>query len=151
MSKTLHPYYLQQMGIETWVVRQPLTQSIKLMIIGDALDDDKQAMSLFNKMLASIGLTSEDVSISGILSDALKQKIITHPPQLLLAIGNAAIKSLNKEIQPLYTLRSKTHHYHGVPLIVSYHPADLLQHPADKKFAYQDLLRIQHILTQSAC
>ena len=38
MPQTLHPYYLQQMGIETWNIRKPQTQTIKLMVIGEALE-----------------------------------------------------------------------------------------------------------------
>ncbi len=143
MSKTLHPYYLQQMGIETWLVRHPVAQTIKLMIVGEALDVNQ----LFSKMLNSIGLSSEDVCLKSSLSPDLPQEIKKNPPQLLLALGSAVQFLLH---QPLHTLRGKIHDYNGIPLIVSYHPTELLQHPADKKYAYQDLLRVQQIFTQLA-
>lgn len=150
MPQNLHPYYLQQMGIETWLLRKPITKSTKLMVVGEALDT-KQASSLFCKMLHSIGLTLDDVSLKVRLSDDLIQQITINPPQLLLAVGDPAIRFLLNESLSLSNLRCKLHHYHGVPLVVSYHPNDLLQHPYDKKSAYQDLLYIQTILAQSLC
>jgi len=148
MPKTLHPYYLQQMGIESWVVRKPHGQNVKLWVIGEALDINKQAQGLFNKMLSSIGLLPEDIRIKSTLSDHLLQEIRTNPPQLLLAMGNDAIQFLLNDAQDSSNLRGKIHTYHNTPLIVSYHPIDLLQHPIDKKQAYQDLLFIQQILAQ---
>jgi len=151
MSKTLHPYYLQQMGIESWTVRKPHVQNIKLWVIGEALDINKQARSLFNKMLGSIGLLPEDICLKSTFTDSLIQELYINPPQLLLAIGNVAIKFLLNDAQQPNSLRGKIHTYQNTPLVVSYHPIDLLQHPIDKKQAYQDLLFIQQILAQSQC
>ncbi len=155
MPNPLHPYYLQQMGIETWLMRQPVTfpepQLIKLMILGDALDTDNKAASLLNKMLSSIDLSPEEICIKSSLTDDLIQQITTKCPQLLLALGNTAIQFLLNDASPLNELRSKTHDYQGQAFVVSYHPTDLLQQPADKKYAYQDLLYIQKILAQKAC
>ena len=147
MPKTLHPYYLQQMGIETWVIRKNKAQTMKLMVICDDLDTG----GLFSKMMNSIGLAVEDVCTKSCLSSTILEEITLNPPQLLLALGDTAIPSLLNHSQPLNTLRSKLHDYHGTPLIFSYHPVHLLTNPIDKKNAYQDLLLVQQILTQSTC
>lgn len=146
MHNPLHPYYLQQMGIETWLLRKPIAHNIKLMIVAEALDTNKQATGLLNKMLNSIGLSLNDVSIKSILTHQLIQDITNNPPQLVLAIGSAAIKFLLNNSQPINTLRGKIHTCYNTSLIVSYHPAELLQHPSDKKNAWQDLVCIQEHL-----
>ena len=139
------------MGIETWTTRKTPLQKIKLWIIGETLDTNKQASSLFSKMLNSIELQPEDVSLKSNLSDNLIQELNTNPPQLLLAIGRVAIDYLLNKSQPLDILRGEIHKYHNTPLVVSHHPTDLLLNPIDKKQAWQDLLFIQQLLTQSAC
>ena len=39
------------------------------------------------------------------------------------------------------------HRYHGVPLVVTYHPAYLLRNPADKARAWDDLCLAAQIAT----
>jgi DNA polymerase len=39
----------------------------------------------------------------------------------------------------LGSLRGTLHDYHGIPLIVTYHPAYLLRSPTEKAKAWQDL------------
>lgn len=156
MSNTLHPYYLQQMGIETWLIRQPPTKfesrPIKLMVICDVMDTDTKTIGLLNKMLNSIDLLTEDICFKFSWTDEILQQITSSPPQLLLVMDSAAIKRLlNETTDSFTTLRCKMHDYQGLPFVVSYHPADLLKRPADKKYAYQDLLYIQKTLTQSSC
>lgn len=153
MSNTLHLYYLQEMGIETWQIRQAPTfqaPTIKLMIIGDAPfaanPNDLfagKAGGLLSKMLNTIGLTAEDVCFLPTstlnFTKELLQRVQTNPPHMLLAIGN--IKSLN-------TARGNVCDYQGTPLLEIYHPRDLLIQPANKKNAYQDLLCVQKLLAK---
>ena len=135
------------MGIETWLIRKPELTRIKLMVVGEALETS----DLFSKMLKSIELLPEDVTIKSSLSVDIIQQITNNPPQLLLALGNTATQALLNKTQPLNELRCKMHDYYGIPLIVSYHPTDLLRHPTDKKNAWQDLSCIQQMLTQLPC
>ena len=60
-------------------------------------------------------------------------------PRLILAMGAFAVKSLLRSTEPVGKLRGRVHHYQGVPLIVTYHPAYLLRNPADKARAWDDL------------
>lgn len=117
------------------------------MVVGEALEGS----DLFSNMLKSIGLLPEDLTVKSSRSVDIIQQVINNPPQLLLALGDAATQALLNKNQPLNELRGKTHDYYGIPLVVSYHPKDLLGHPTDKKNAWQDWLRIQQILTQLPC
>lgn len=150
MPNSLHPYYLQQMGIETWSIRQPSIKpeqpAIKLMVICEAADTDKKTAGLLDKMLKTIDLAPADICIKSTLIDDIRQQISTKSPQLLLVLGRTATQFLLNDVNPLSKLRSKTHDYQGQPFVVSYHPIDLIQHPVDKKYAYQDLLYIQKML-----
>lgn len=60
-------------------------------------------------------------------------------PRLILAMGRFAVQSLLRSDEPVGRLRGRVHHYHGVPLIVTYHPAYLLRNPQDKARAWDDL------------
>ena len=60
-------------------------------------------------------------------------------PRVILAMGAFAIKTLLRSNEPVGKLRGRVHHYHGVPLIVTYHPAYLLRSPAEKARSWADL------------
>jgi DNA polymerase len=60
-------------------------------------------------------------------------------PKVILAMGAFAIKTLLRSNEPVGKLRGRVHRYHGVPLIVSYHPAYLLRSPAEKARSWADL------------
>jgi DNA polymerase len=60
-------------------------------------------------------------------------------PRIILALGRFAVQSLLRSSEPVGRLRGRVHHYQGVPLIVSYHPAYLLRNPQDKAKAWDDL------------
>ena len=59
-------------------------------------------------------------------------------PRIILAMGKFAPQMLGSAA-PVGTLRGRVHHYHGVPLIVTYAPAYLLRQPEDKARAWDDL------------
>jgi uracil-DNA glycosylase family 4 len=52
--------------------------------------------------------------------------------------------------ESIHAVHGQIHHYHNIPLIVTFHPAELLQSPADKKNAWQDLLCVQNLLMQTS-
>ncbi len=60
-------------------------------------------------------------------------------PRIILAMGRFAVQSLLRSNEPVGRLRSRVHHYQGVPLIVTYHPAYLLRNLEDKARAWDDL------------
>jgi DNA polymerase len=60
-------------------------------------------------------------------------------PRIILAMGRFAVQALLRSDEPVGRLRGRVHRYHGVPLVVTYHPAYLLRNPADKARAWDDL------------
>jgi uracil-DNA glycosylase family 4 len=60
-------------------------------------------------------------------------------PKIILAMGRFAVQSLLRSEEPVGRLRGRVHNYHGVPLIVTYHPAYLLRNLDDKAKAWDDL------------
>ena len=204
---TLNDYYLQQMGIHTWVIRPPRTENLvtleglastvaactrcplhasrtqsvfargnpkaSLMIVGGApgVDDDQQGLpfvakagALLNNMIHAMGLTQEQVYIANVLKchppndrnpepselaqcgKYLSQQIALVQPKVLLAVGRVSGQHLLNTALSLTELRTKVHQYQGIKVIVSYHPADLLRHPKDKKNAYQDWVKTRQLL-----
>jgi len=60
-------------------------------------------------------------------------------PRIILAMGRFAVQSLLRSNEPIGRLRGRVHDYHGVPLIVTYHPAYLLRSLEEKARAWDDL------------
>lgn len=69
----------------------------------------------------------------------LQQQIALIKPKLIVALGKTAATSLLGRDATLGSLRGTLHDYHGIPLIVTFHPAYLLRSPAEKAKAWQDL------------
>ena len=89
----------------------------------------------------------------------LQRQIELMKPKLIVALGKVASNALLMEPlanrlsdttttakslvmgreATLASLRGKLHDYHGIPLIVTYHPAYLLRSPTEKSKAWQDL------------
>jgi DNA polymerase len=60
-------------------------------------------------------------------------------PRMILAMGRFAVQALLRTDEPIGKLRGRVHHYQGVPLVVTYHPAYLLRNLPDKARAWEDL------------
>jgi uracil-DNA glycosylase len=60
-------------------------------------------------------------------------------PKIIVAMGRFAVQSLLRSTEPIGRLRGRVHDYHGVPLIVTYHPAYLLRSLEEKARAWDDL------------
>lgn len=81
----------------------------------------------------------------------LQRQIALIQPKLIVALGKVASNALMGKEATIASLRSKLHDYHGIPLIVTYHPAYLLRSPSEKAKAWQDLcLAMQSMADKSA-
>ena len=143
------------------------------MFIGEApgADEDRQgepfvgrAGQLLNAMLFAIGLKREEVYIANVLKcrppgnrDPQPEEVaqcepylirqIEHiRPKLIVALGRHAAHSLLKTEVPLARLRGQRLSYHGIPLIVTYHPAYLLRSPGEKRKAWEDLMLAKNMM-----
>lgn len=69
----------------------------------------------------------------------LARQVALVKPKVIVAMGRFAVHALLKSSEPIGRLRGQVHHYEGVPVIVTYHPAYLLRTPTDKGKAWADL------------
>ena len=117
-----------------------------------------QAGKLLDNMLAAIGLRrGEDVYIANAVKcrppdnrtptpeeaatcrPYLERQIELIRPRLIVALGRPAAQTLLQTEVKIAAARGRLYDYHGIPLIVSYHPAYLLRTPLDKAKAWEDL------------
>ena len=80
----------------------------------------------------------------------LHRQIELIQPKLIVVLGKVASNALLGKDATIASLRGTLHDYHGIPLIVTYHPAYLLRTPSEKAKAWQDLcLAVQTMKEQS--
>jgi len=122
------------------------------------------AGQLLTKILGAINMTREDVFICNVLkhrppgnrnpmpkeveacSPYLVRQIEIIKPKVILAFGTFAAQTLLETKTPIGKLRGMVHRYHGVPLIVTYHPAALLRNPAWKRPTWEDVKLARRLL-----
>jgi uracil-DNA glycosylase family 4 len=128
-----------------------------------------QAGKLLDSMLAAIKLKrGKNVYIANIvkcrppenripLADEIAQclpylqrQIEFIQPRLIVALGKVASNALLSKDATLASLRGALHDYHGIPLIVTYHPAYLLRSPTEKAKAWQDLCFAVKVMADKA-
>ena len=142
-------------------------RSADWLLIGEApgADEDRlgepfvgQAGKLLDAMLAAVGLArGENVYIANVLKSRppgnrnpepdevaacrpyLLAQIELIRPKLIVAFGRFAAQSLLDTTESIGQLRGRIHHFQGVPLVVTYHPAYLLRNLPDKARAWEDL------------
>ncbi len=144
----------------------------KIMFIGEApgRDEDRQgepfvgrAGQLLTKILKAIDFEREDVYIANILKcrppnnrdplpaeiklceEYLIRQIEIIKPVIIVALGRIAAQNLLKSEAPLKEFRGKTHEYHGIPVIVTYHPAALLRNQNFKRPAWEDVQTVRKL------
>jgi len=154
-----------------------LAPQVDWVIVGEAPGENEdlrgepfvgQAGKLLDNMLRAIGLDRHhNVYIANVLkcrppanrnpepqevvqcAPYLQRQIELLQPKVILAMGRFAIQSLLQTTEPIGKLRGRTHQYHGVPVIATYHPAYLLRNLPDKAKAWADLCLAVDVMRQS--
>ena len=80
----------------------------------------------------------------------LRRQLTLAAPRLVVALGAVAAAHLLQTEEPVGKLRQRLHDYHGIPLVVTYHPVYLLRNPAEKRKSWDDLLYIRRIAAKTA-
>lgn len=80
----------------------------------------------------------------------LRRQVELLQPKIILALGRFAVQSLLQSNEPIGKLRGRVHEYHGVPVIVSYHPAYLLRSLPEKAKAWADLCMAMDVMQRQA-
>ncbi|NOT09546.1 MAG: uracil-DNA glycosylase [Gemmatimonadales bacterium] len=76
----------------------------------------------------------------------LDRQIDLVAPKVLVALGATAAETLLKVKRSLADLRERVHSFHGIPLVVTYHPAALLRNPNWKKPTWDDIRIARQLL-----
>lgn len=140
---------------------------------GPGYEEDKQGLAfvgragqLLTRMIAAMGLTRDEVFICNVIkcrppgnrdpsadeilacSPYLQRQIEIIDPEVLVALGSPATKTLLNTASPIGKLRGRFHDYYlsgitgqgaSIPLMPTYHPAYLLRNPAEKSKVWEDL------------
>jgi DNA polymerase len=127
-----------------------------------------QAGQLLTKILAAVDLTREEVFITNVVkhrppgnrnpapneieacSPYLVRQLELIKPKVIVAFGTFAAQTLLNTKTPIGKLRGEVHRYHGIPLVVTYHPAALLRNPSWKRPTWEDVKLARRILDSSA-
>ncbi len=143
-----------------------------IMVIGEApgKDEDEQgepfvgrAGKLLTKIIESIDLKREDVYIANIckcrppsnrapLQDEvaacmpfLLRQIEIIKPAFILAFGATAVGSLTGTKPVMAQARGKLTDFHGVQMLITYHPAALLYNPNLKRAVWDDMKLLRRL------
>ncbi|HJS46657.1 MAG TPA: uracil-DNA glycosylase [Gemmatimonadales bacterium] len=76
----------------------------------------------------------------------LRRQIELVRPRVLLALGATAAAALLGTRKSLGELRGKVHHWRGIPLVATYHPAALLRNPNWKRPTWDDVRIARQLL-----
>lgn len=140
---------------------------------GPGFEEDKEGLAfvgaagqLLTKMINAMGTSREDVFICNVVkcrppqnrtpqadeilacSPYLHEQLAIIRPEIIVALGAPAAKTLLNTADAIGRLRGKFHEYHGVgalgeglsiPVMPTYHPAYLLRTPEDKGKVWADL------------
>jgi DNA polymerase len=148
----------------------------RLMFVGEApgADEDAQgepfvgkAGQLLNKIIEAIGLKREEVFIGNInrcrppanrtpLPDEaavckpfLMREIAVVRPDIIVVLGNTAMKHLLDTKEGITKMRGVFRDYHGVTVMPTFHPAYLLRDPSKKRETWEDMKKVRDYLTQN--
>ena len=159
----------------TQVVFSDGPRDARLMVVGEAPGRNEDETGLpfvgaagkyLDLLLGTVGLSRrESVYIANVVkcrppgnrdpkpeeieacSPFLKKQIELVRPQALLAVGSFSAQLLTgREKTALGKIRGKVHRYHGVPLVVTYHPAALLRNAKWTRSFWDDLQLLRSVL-----
>lgn len=159
------------------VVNSEGNRQARLMFVGEApgADEDAQgrpfvgrAGQLLNKIIEAIGLRREEVFIGNInrcrppqnrtplIEEAeicrpfLKREIAVVRPEIIVVMGNTAIRNLLDLKEGVTKLRGTYRDYHGVKVMPTFHPAYLLRDPSKKRETWEDMKKVRDSLKETA-
>ena len=146
-----------------------------LVFVGEApgRDEDLQGVpfvgragQLLTKIIASIGLTRDEVYIANVVKcrppgnrnpepgevqtcePFLFRQIDVIRPKVVVALGAFAIHTLLGTDQAISRLRGRVYEYRGAKLVPTFHPAFLLRSPDRKRDVWEDMKKVRSLLAQ---
>lgn len=157
----------------THIVQTEGNRRARLMFVGEApgADEDAQARpfvgragQLLTKIIEAIGFKREDVLIGNVnrcrppanrpptseeatmCKPFLLREIAVVQPEVIVVLGNTAMRNLLDIKQGITRVRGHFQDYHGVKVMPTFHPAYLLRDPSKKQETWQDLKKVRDYL-----
>lgn len=157
----------------TRIVNSEGNRKARLMFIGEAPGADEDASGrpfvgragqLLNKIIEAIGLKREDIMIGNVNrcrppqnrtptpSEAatckpfLLREIDVVRPDVIVVLGNTAMKNLLNAKEGITKLRGQFQDYRGIKVMPTFHPAYLLRDPSKKREAWEDMKKVRDYL-----
>ncbi|MEP6741648.1 MAG: uracil-DNA glycosylase [bacterium] len=161
----------------TNIVHTEGNRRARLMFVGEApgADEDAQARpfvgragQLLTKIIEAIGFKREEVLIGNVnrcrppgnrppteeeatmCKPFLLREIAAVQPEVIVVMGNTAMRNLLNTRQGITKLRGEFQEYHGVKVMPTFHPAYLLRDPSKKQETWQDLKKVRDYLEATA-
>ena len=155
------------------VVHSEGSLKARLMFVGEAPGADEDASGrpfvgragqLLNKIIEAIGLKREDVFIGNVnrcrppqnrtptLEEAkackgfLLREIAVVRPEVIVVLGNTAMKNLLDTKEGITQLRGRFQDYRGIKVMPTFHPAYLLRDPSKKREVWDDMKKVRDYL-----
>jgi uracil-DNA glycosylase len=160
----------------THVVHTDGNRKARLMFVGEApgADEDAQARpfvgragQLLTKIIEAIGLKREEVLIgnvnrcrppgnraptaeeAAICKPFLLREIAIVQPEVIVVLGNTAMRNLLDTREGITRLRGRFQDYKGIKVMPTFHPAYLLRDPSKKRETWEDLKMVRDYLDSS--
>jgi len=157
----------------THIVHTEGNRRARLMFIGEApgADEDAQARpfvgragQLLTKIIEAIGLKREQVLIGNVnrcrppgnraptteeastCKPYLLREISIVQPEVIVVLGNTAMKNLLDTREGITRLRGRFQDYKGIKVMPTFHPAYLLRDPSKKRETWEDLKKVRDYL-----
>jgi uracil-DNA glycosylase len=147
-----------------------------LMFVGEAPGADEDASGrpfvgragqLLNKIIEAIGLKRDDVLIGNVnrcrppgnrtpttdeahtCKPFLLREINIARPDVIVVLGNTAMKNLLDTKEGITRLRGQFQDYRGIKVMPTFHPAYLLRDPSKKREVWDDMKKVRDYLNQT--
>ncbi len=160
----------------THVVHTEGNRKARLMFVGEApgADEDAQARpfvgragQLLTKIIEAIGMKREDVLIGNVnrcrppgnrpptaeeaamCKPFLLREIAVVQPEVIVVLGNTAMKNLLDTREGITRLRGNFQDYKGIKVMPTFHPAYLLRDPSKKRETWEDLKKVRDQLDKT--
>ena len=160
----------------TKIVHTEGNQSARLMFVGEAPGADEDASGrpfvgragqLLNKIIEAIGLKREDILIGNVnrcrppgnrtptteeartCKPFLLREINIARPDVIVVLGNTAMKNLLDTKEGITRLRGQFQDYNGIKVMPTFHPAYLLRDPTKKREVWDDMKKVRNYLNET--
>ena len=155
------------------IVHTEGNQKARLLFVGEAPGADEDASGrpfvgkagqLLNKIIEAIGLKREDILIGNVnrcrppgnrqptteeartCKPFLLREINVVRPEVIVVLGNTAMKNLLDTKEGITRLRGQFQDYKGIKVMPTFHPAYLLRDPTKKREVWDDMKKVRDYL-----